>query len=78
MCSDCAICWYADGGCLAGMRDDLFVIAEKEQIIKRLDNSQYEKHSRLMKETLIRGNTCKPFGSNFKTHRVLFCKLSED
>lgn len=54
MCSDCAICWYADGGCLAGMRDDLFVIAEKEQIIKRLDNSQYEKHNRLMKETLIR------------------------
>lgn len=53
MCFDCAICALA-GGCLAGMRDDDFVIASKEQLIERLDSNRYERDRKKMKETLIR------------------------
>ena len=53
MCNDCAICALA-GGCLAGMRDNDFVVASKEQLIERLDNNEYERHRKKMKETLIR------------------------
>lgn len=53
MCFDCAICALS-GGCLAGMRDDDFIIASKEQLIERLDNHEYERHRKRMKETLIK------------------------
>lgn len=57
MCNDCCICYYGDGGCLAGMRDDNFVMAEKEQIISRLDNNLFCHHPgrrEKMKITLIK------------------------
>lgn len=54
MCFDCPICEFGESGCLAGMRDDYFVLASKEQIIERLDNHKYERYRRQMKETLIR------------------------
>lgn len=53
MCFDCAICAFA-GGCLAGMRDDDFVVASKEQLIERLDSNSYERDRKKIKETLIR------------------------
>lgn len=53
MCFECEICALA-GGCLAGMRDNYFVIASKEQLIERLDNNQYESYHKKIKETLIR------------------------
>ena len=53
MCYDCEICALA-GGCLAGMRDDDFVLASKEQIIERLDKNEYERYRKKMKETLIK------------------------
>ena len=36
------------------MRDDDFIIASKEQLIERLDNHEYERHRKQMKETLIK------------------------
>ena len=53
MCKDCAICYYGDGGCLAGMRDDDFVSAEKEQLIQRLDNGNFPSYRVQMKTTLL-------------------------
>lgn len=53
MCNDCAICYYGDGGCLAGMRDDDFVPAEKEQLIQRLDNGNFSSYRQQMKTTLL-------------------------
>ena len=53
MCFDCAICALS-GGCFAGMRDDDFIIASKEQLIERLDNHEYERYRKQMKETLIK------------------------
>ena len=40
-CSDCCICG-AGGGCLAGIGDNDYCPATKEQVIERLDNHKYE------------------------------------
>ena len=53
MCNDCAICYHGDGGCLAGMRDDDFVPAEKEQLIQRLDNGNFPSYRQQMKTALL-------------------------
>ena len=42
-CSSCCIC-SAGGGCLAGIGDDDYFPATKEQVIKRLDNNEYSQH----------------------------------
>lgn len=47
----CAICINA-GGCLAGMRDDFFYPATKEQVEMRLKNGEYSANSNIMKEYL--------------------------
>ena len=41
-CSNCCICSVAGGGCLAGIGDDDYSPATKEQVIERLDNHKYE------------------------------------
>ena len=38
-CGSCWICSCGDGGCLAGIGDDDFMPATKEQIINRLNNN---------------------------------------
>ena len=42
-CSKCCICG-AGGGCLAGIGDDDYFPATKEQVIERLDNNKYYLH----------------------------------
>ena len=42
-CSSCCIC-SAGGGCLAGIGDNDYSPATKEQVIKRLDNNEYSRH----------------------------------
>jgi hypothetical protein len=39
-CFDCAICGCG-GGCLAGIGDDDYTPASKEQVIERLENNKY-------------------------------------
>lgn len=50
----CATCLYGGGGCLAGMRDDYYVPAEKEDVIERLDEGKFARYQREMKEFLVR------------------------
>lgn len=45
-CSDCCVCAFGDGGCLAGHGDDDFVPASKETIIKRLDGGRFGSYYR--------------------------------
>lgn len=42
--SDCCHCWVcsAQGHCLAGIGDDDFSPASKEEIIRRLDEGEFE------------------------------------
>lgn len=40
-CSDCCICG-AGSGCLAGIGDNDYYPATKEQVIERLNNNKYE------------------------------------
>ena len=42
-CSNCCIC-SAGGGCLAGIGDNDYSPATKEQVIERLDNNKYYLH----------------------------------
>ena len=49
----CATCALA-GGCLAGLRDDDYIPARKEQVIERLDAGRYTDYHRAMKEYLLR------------------------
>ena len=42
-CSNCCIC-SAGGACLAGIGDDDYFPATKEQVIERLDNHKYYLH----------------------------------
>ena len=42
-CNNCCIC-SAGGCCLAGIGDDDYFPATKEQVIKRLDNNEYSRH----------------------------------
>lgn len=48
---ECCVCACA-GGCLAGHGDDGFSLANKEQIIKRLDNGEYKDYTQMMKDCL--------------------------
>ena len=54
MCRECEICYYGDGGCLAGLRDDDFVMAEERQLIERLDTGKYASYHKKIKETLVK------------------------
>lgn len=40
-CSNCCICSAGGGCCLAGIGDDDYSPATKEQVIERLDNNKY-------------------------------------
>ena len=45
---ECAICYYADGGCVASMKDDYFLPATPTQLISRLRNGKYKNDRDLM------------------------------
>ena len=53
-CFDCCICADGNGGCLAGIGDNDFLLASKEELIRRLDDAVYENESKInqIKETL--------------------------
>lgn len=48
----CGICFYADGGCLASMRDDFFCPATKKQVEKRLAEGRYSCDREIMENYL--------------------------
>lgn len=48
----CATCMCGTG-CVASMREDLYVPASMETVISRLDNHEYEKDRTVMKTFLI-------------------------
>ena len=41
-CSDCCICAAAGNGCLAGIGDNDYYPATKEQVVERLDRGAYD------------------------------------
>lgn len=48
---DCCVCSLADMNCLAGIGDDYYSPATKEQVIERLDNKKYcssERYTEIM------------------------------
>lgn len=49
---ECCICTCGDG-CLAGNGDDYSGYAEKEQVIRRLDNGRYRNYTKMMKQYLL-------------------------
>ena len=48
----CAICFNADGRCIASMRDDFYSPATKEQVERRLKEGRYKDQTRLMERYL--------------------------
>ena len=52
MCSDCSgeccVCVCGSGACLAGHGDDYYCPANKEEIIRRLDEGEYKSYSQYM------------------------------
>lgn len=50
----CAICFYGDGGCVASLREDLYLPASMEDVVGRLDKGVFAKDRKTMKEYLVR------------------------
>lgn len=51
---ECCICWFGGRGCLASMRDDYFIPANKEDIIERLNNNRFNSYRQHMINTLLK------------------------
>lgn len=53
-CFDCCICACGNGGCLAGIGDNDFSLASKEELIRRLDDVYQDetRERKQIKETL--------------------------
>lgn len=51
-CSDCCVCALAGHGCLAGIGDDDFVAASKEEVIDRLNTGKFDWDKKKMIEFL--------------------------
>ena len=49
---ECAICFFGDGYCVAGMLDDYWQKATEEQLTKRIEQGEYKKYTQLMIEAL--------------------------
>ena len=48
----CCTCYCGSGGCIASMREDLYIPDTKEQVEKRLQNGSYPDDCDVMREYL--------------------------